>query len=340
MNRRRITGVPVELSRRVRSGSNRNSGSSRPRKLALLVILLSAAGTAWSVLSEYSLEITPPTAVAGTLPSSSELKGKVIYGKDDRKDLWEEPDLRLLSAASSTVAVVRSQDLEQLSNGDVLLRQTNYGKSYGLCPEERFAEQNIGAFCSGFLVQPDTIVTAGHCVYDALACETTSFVFGYAYHSPLTAPQTVPADDVYKCAEVVFAQSWTGGADYSVVRLDRPVKNRKPLALRRSGQLQVAEDLVVIGHPAGLPTKIAAGAKVRSTAPDAYFVANLDTYGGNSGSAVFNAKTMEVEGILVRGEADFRRSPKGCAVSIVCADDACRGEDVTRISEVLPYLAP
>ena len=51
--------------------------------------------------------------------------------------------------------------------------------------------------------------------------------------------------------------------------------------------------------------KVAGGAKVRSNNNGVYFVANLDTYGGNSGSAVFNLQTREVEGILVRGENDY-----------------------------------
>lgn len=36
--------------------------------------------------------------------------------------------------------------------------------------------------------------------------------------------------------------------------------------------------------PAGLPTKIAGGATMRDASPNGYYVANLDTYGGNSGS--------------------------------------------------------
>ena len=35
-----------------------------------------------------------------------------------------------------------------------------------------------------------------------------------------------------------------------------------------------------------------------------WFMANLDSFEGNSGSAVFNELTGEVEGILVRGKPD------------------------------------
>lgn len=49
--------------------------------------------------------------------------------------------------------------------------------------------------------------------------------------------------------------------------------------------------------PAGLPQKIAGGAKVRSI-QTGFFVANLETDGGNSGSAVFNLSNGVIEGIL------------------------------------------
>ena len=65
---------------------------------------------------------------------------------------------------------------------------------------------------------------------------------------------------------------------------------------------------------------------------------HLDTYGGNSGSPVFNAATHEVEGILVRGETDFT-SNGTCNVSLVCPTSGCRGEDVTRATEFAGLLS-
>ncbi|MDD5627517.1 MAG: serine protease, partial [Elusimicrobia bacterium] len=127
------------------------------------------------------------------------------------------------------------------------------------------------------------------------------------------------------------------GADWALVKLDRPAAGHKPLALNKAGTPANKTPLFVIGHPAGLPTKVAGGATVRDASPEGYFVANLDTYGGNSGSAVFNAYTGLVEGILVRGENDYVW--KGdCMVSNKCPEDGCRGEDVTKLSAVLSSL--
>jgi hypothetical protein len=76
-----------------------------------------------------------------------------------------------------------------------------------------------------------------------------------------------------------------------------------------------------MGLPSGLPLKLAGGASVSNNQPAAFVVANLDTYGDNSGSPVFNAATQEVEGILVRGENDFGQQGN-CSVSLVCPTTA------------------
>ena len=71
---------------------------------------------------------------------------------------------------------------------------------------------------------------------------------------------------------------------------------------------------------------------MRDNSPSGHFVANLDAYGGNSGSPVFNSDTHEVEGVLVRGDTDFVLQG-GCRVSLVCPTTGCRGEDCTRVTE-------
>ena len=146
-------------------------------------------------------------------------------------------------------------------------------------------------------------------------------------------PTAVPEEDVYGCKELIGREQVGDGADWALVRLDRKVVGHAPLKLDLSGSIEKGAPVVVIGHPAGLPTKIAGGAAVRDASNPGFFVANLDTYGGNSGSAVFNELSGLVVGILVRGEEDYVM--KGdCRVSNVCANDACRGEDVTKIANV------
>jgi len=110
------------------------------------------------------------------------------------------------------------------------------------------------------------------------------------------------------------------------------------LTIRRDGKIAGNQPVHIIGHPVGLPAKYAAGAQVRDNSSAAYFVANLDSFGGNSGSPVFNAETHFVEGVLVRGDTDF--VPHGqCSVALVCPTGGCRGEDCTRTTE-FAHLVP
>ena len=76
---------------------------------------------------------------------------------------------------------------------------------------------------------------------------------------------------------------------------------------------------------------------VRDNSPGSFFVANLDTYGGNSGSPVFEEDSDIVEGILVRGDTDFV-SNGTCIVSNVCPTTGCGGEDVTRAAEFKDFV--
>ena len=76
---------------------------------------------------------------------------------------------------------------------------------------------------------------------------------------------------------------------------------------------------------------------MRDPSPNGFFVATTDSYGGNSGSAVLSQETHQIEGVLVRGETDFVIEGN-CHVSKVCAEDACRGEDVTKVAAITPFI--
>lgn len=265
------------------------------------------------------------------------LKPFVIYGDDNRQDVYAVSSQALKTVADSTVAMIPNAALRSSAgSSNLTVLSATYGESYGLCSTEPFVDQPNAAMCSGFLVGEDLIATAGHCISDS-ECSENSFVFGYEMKDEATAPIQVPASEVYKCKQVI-AREQTEGQDYALVQLDRPVKNHQILSLS-THPAQVNDPVIVVGHPAGLPTKIAGGAFVREV-QDTFFVSNTDTYGGNSGSAIFNANTLEVVGILVRGEQDFERNVRdACNRSKKCSDTACRGEDSTQIkfiSNLLP----
>jgi hypothetical protein len=266
------------------------------------------------------------------VPAFAQVDGQVIYGSDDRIDVYQTENSKLRSLADSTVALMQASSVR--TEGAVAKLETEpYGTGNGLCKEEPFYDQVTAAFCSGSLVAPDIIMTAEHCVTSQENCAGIKFVFGFAVKEKDKMPDSVPSKDVYGCKQLLGREQINDGQDWALVKLDRPVTGHAVLKLNKTGVIANKTPIVVIGHPAGLPTKIAGGAEVRDASKNGYFVANLDTYGGNSGSAVFNAKTGLVEGILVRGENDYVYKGS-CRVSNVCPADGCRGEDVTKISAV------
>jgi Trypsin-like peptidase domain len=261
---------------------------------------------------------------------------KVIYGTDDRVDVIQLTAGPNRDDVDSVIALFDTVDVTDNGNGTSTLQTQNFGTARNLCAGERFREQPIGAFCSGFLVAADIIATAGHCVDDGNVTNVR-FVFGFRMRDETTAETVLSNAEIYSGVAIIGRQEVGNGPDWALVRIDRPVTNHRIVRIRRTGRIGDTQAVHVIGHPSGLPTKFAGGAAVRDNQPNAFFVANLDTYGGNSGSPVFNSNTHEVEGILVRGEADFVQQGN-CRVSLVCPTTGCRGEDCTRTTEFAQLL--
>lgn len=268
--------------------------------------------------------------------SAQAANNKVIYGEDDRLDVFETTDSLHYELAKSTAAMISGSSIKM--NGDMAVITGSTLEDRGICATAKFAEQITAANCSGFLVGEDLLVTAGHCIRSQGDCRSYKWVFDFAIKSATVDKARVEVEktSVYGCKEII-EQSLDRSTqdDFALIRLDRKVTDRNVLTVRTEGKVADKTELVVIGHPTGLPTKVADGAIVRSNGNSVYFQSNLDTFGGNSGSAVFDAKTGQVEGILVRGETDYVYDyNQGCRVPKECTNEGCRGEDVTRITNI------
>jgi len=263
--------------------------------------------------------------------SASPLTSKAIYGEDNRLDWFESPGLTRHYWAKATVALMPATNLVS-KDGDYLVSANSYKDFAGLCDGQPFAEQPSAAYCSGFLVSDDLVVTAGHCIRDASDCADTYFVFDFAKESADQEEYLIPNSSVYSCAEVVASE--TGTNDFAVIRLDRAVIDRTPLNIRRQGSIERGSQVMLIGHPMGLPSKIADGGFVQSVGNT--ISASVDALAANSGSVILNSETGLAEGILVAGEVDFIFQ-NGCRVEAKCGAN-CNGEVITPISKLLSYI--
>lgn len=261
---------------------------------------------------------------------------KAIYGTDDRIDVIDAL-LKQRILARSVAVRINNDRLKDFSYS-----QSSYNLPYiplkdlfNLCPTERFIRQSAIADCTGFLIAPDLLATAGHCVAEEKDCANNSWVFDYQIESKAQSYiQKMDQKNVYGCREVV-AKTNNEPKDWAIVRLDRPVENRKALKLSNK-KLKVGTSLFVIGSPSGLPLKLATG-KVRAWHKD-YFVTTLDSFAGNSGSPVFDEETQEVYGILVRGDADYFMTPQGCIKPSKNTEFTGRGEDASTLTELMQAL--
>eukprot|EP00002_Diphylleia_rotans_P034337 TRINITY_DN7367_c0_g1_i12.p1 TRINITY_DN7367_c0_g1~~TRINITY_DN7367_c0_g1_i12.p1 ORF type:complete len:476 (+),score=99.98 TRINITY_DN7367_c0_g1_i12:51-1478(+) len=273
------------------------------------------------------------------------LQEKVVYGEDDRLDEYEVPIGSMKTTGASTVVLVKKADLDEIGNGNYQVSAPPTLADMGICDTEKFASQPIPGFCSGFLASPNQIVTAGHCIETTADCDEVAFVFGFVQSGADTTTLEFSPDQVYFCSS--FKSVLVYPIDFAVVTLDRSVVGFFPIPIS-SRKAKLDDSIYVVGHPSGLPRKYANDAKVKGDADSSsiyeyHFLADLDTFGGNSGSGVFFMDTHEAAGILVRGAEDYLEDTgRGCYVVNVCdsvgSSDICGGEDVTYSQIVNPFL--
>jgi hypothetical protein len=266
---------------------------------------------------------------------------KVIYGDDNRRlmsELDSSNDAQAIKFSSSILAQIPNWRMTSTKETlSVETRDLKYGLN--ICDGEKFLEQPLVSSCTAFLVGPDLIVTAGHCIKDKYDCKKQTWVLDYDSAADFTGPKgtiTFSKDKSYTCKELV---SWSenNNLDYALIKLDREVIGRTPLKVRRDGKVASNESLMVIGHPLGMPKMLADNILVRDNSSTFFFKTNADTFSGNSGSPVFGAVSGMVEGILVRGDEDFEMDiDLGCQRMSRCGDKDCRGESVQR-STYLPF---
>jgi len=232
-----------------------------------------------------------------------------IFGVDDREAVRK--GMPRYQQSRSVAISVQSGILEETAAGLFAINVDSYEDL--LCKGERFANQpSVMSACTAFLVAPDLLVTAGHCVTHTgelvnetgNTCDVYSWLFDHHVDgSGHVKTQGIRGEDLYKCKQIVYAvkEDRAPFRDFALVQLDRPVLGRPILKLAVDFRNRSGDRYAAFGFPIGMPMTLSKNAGLVLDDPSRQsFMTNLDAFDGNSGGPVLNAKN-EVVGILVGG---------------------------------------
>ncbi|MGB0522750.1 MAG: trypsin-like serine peptidase [Flammeovirgaceae bacterium] len=291
---------------------------------------------------------------------------EVLYGNDDRQEIKHLEELQLYAKrvaenAKAVCMLVHEDALRDEGNGfsrlitqklHVVMRERF---KIPLSKDEPYRDQprpTVSNVCSAFLVGKREIATAMHCLKNQgvyVPVEKLRVVFDFKVENSDEISVYFNNDtQIYRITKKIdgIVGRRLRHPDWALFQLDRDT-NRSPLVLEKNNEVSEGAPVYVIGHPMALPMKFADNANVYlfkdCRYSRHYFRADLDTYGGNSGSPVFHAKTHSVIGILVAGGQDFMtfQHPNGQTriQSIQTEPDEARKEIIQRIKPVRISLA-
>lgn len=267
---------------------------------------------------------------------------KAIYGDFDVINTIDAPDIKIRKNAQSVALMIAKRNL-RMEIKDVIYSaaSTKFNIRFNTCDEKFPATDLALGSCSSILVGENKLLTAGHCMLNAQwDCDQKAFVFDVKKEFISDSKrQYFVQSQVYQCKSILkHVNDPISGIDFALIELDRKVAGRSPIKLS-SVDLDLESKIYMIGHPLGLVSKTSMVGDVRLSKENMY-VANIDSFVGNSGAPVFSMIDNSLSGLLVRGEEDFEwDSENKCYKYVQCEDGSCRGEDIIKSSVIASEIA-
>ena len=147
-----------------------------------------------------------------------------VYGIDDRVDVGST-SVQVQFAAKAVGALIRRPKLFDLGPAYDYNKKSfqSVYKEGGkpLCEDENFRDQNILAFCTGFLIAPNLMLTAGHCIKTQADCDGTQIAFDFETSSEKKfGPDLLAKKNTYGCKNLIareyFPYCSNSSSDYLI----------------------------------------------------------------------------------------------------------------------------
>jgi S1-C subfamily serine protease len=240
---------------------------------------------------------------------------------------WQK---KILDNGRSVALVIRRDQMAPVTDSVYkIVTEITLKQKFNLCPGQAFGEQPVAGEGTAFVVGEYNVMTAGHVL--SAQVDQYAIIFGFEMRNKAGDYETlIPTSQIYYPKKVI---SRNQELDIMVLQLDRPL-DRPALKFSNKTVLTPQIEIYMIGHPSGLPQKIALNASITAETEAYHFFTTLDAFQGNSGSPVFDFLTNEVIGILVSGETDYVWTGS-CNTSSICKLPYCQGEKAVKIKEAL-----
>lgn len=280
---------------------------------------------------------TPEDPNYETEDNNDRLRGPSQY--DSRVEVYQlNPDIDwqfyMLLISKSVGMIVEKDKLIKISEESYQLdTSTTLQSQFNLCNDITFNNQSVVGVGTAFIYDSNSMLTASHVFQSTI--NNYAVVFGYEIINANGVTETiVNANDVFFPKKIAKRLDALDVAHFEV---DRAFTDKVILQSETSRTLDVNTEIYMIGHPSGLPKKIAVNAGIIENKHPQYFYTSLDSFQGNSGSPVIDFKTNRVIGVLVSGETDYIYNGH-CNEINSCAVPYCKGEKVIRIETILNQL--
>lgn len=193
-------------------------------------MLLGLAGLISSACDHESSSNQAPSPAQSKEEFQTEFR--VIYGDHDRKEYGELTSSKERQWADAVVALVKDENISCSGDTCTLSAPTTLtgARRLPLCDDvpEKGQPAQV-AFCTGFLIEQDGIVTAGHCLKSGPGidpCEGFKVVFGFHVDQTGQPQMTIPRDQVYSNDRLVKRELdglSLHHRDWAIIGLDRLV---------------------------------------------------------------------------------------------------------------------